>query len=75
MVLEKCPPELASDLVERGIVLAGGGALIKELDKALIKETGLPVISVPDPLSVVCLGTGYALEYIDKLKKRKQFIS
>jgi rod shape-determining protein MreB and related proteins len=69
--LEKCPPELAADLVERGMVLAGGGALIKELDKALTKETGLPVIVAPNPLLVVCLGTGKALDYLDKFKKRK----
>ncbi len=71
LTLEKCPPELAADLVERGMVLAGGGALIKGLDKALIKETGLPVIVAPNPLLAVCLGTGKALEYLDKFKKRK----
>ena len=71
LTLEKCPPELAADLVERGMVLAGGGALIKGLDKLLIKETGLPVIVAPNPLLVVCLGTGKALEYIDKFKRRK----
>jgi rod shape-determining protein MreB len=71
LTLEKCPPELAADLVERGMVLAGGGALIKGLDKALIKETGLPVIVAPNPLLVVCQGTGKALEYIDKFKRRK----
>jgi rod shape-determining protein MreB len=71
LTLEKCPPELAADLVERGMVLAGGGALIKGLDKSLIKETGLPVIIAPNPLLAVCLGTGKALEYFDKLKKRK----
>jgi rod shape-determining protein MreB len=71
LTLEKCPPELAADLVERGMVLAGGGALIKGLDKALIKETGLPVIVAPSPLLAVCLGTGKALEYLDKFKKRK----
>lgn len=71
LTLEKCPPELAADLVERGMVLAGGGALIKGLDKALIKETGLPVIIAPHPLLAVCLGTGKALEYLDKFKKKK----
>ncbi len=71
LTLEKCPPELAADLVERGLVMAGGGALIKGLDKALIKETGLPVIVAPNPLLAVCLGTGKALEYLDKFKKRK----
>lgn len=71
LTLEKCPPELAADLVERGMVIAGGGALIKGLDKALIKETGLPVIVAPNPLLAVCLGTGKALEHLDKFKKRK----
>lgn len=71
LTLEKCPPELAADLVETGMVLAGGGALIKGLDKALIKETGLPVVIAENPLLAVCLGTGKALEYIDKFKKRR----
>lgn len=71
LTLEKCPPELAADLVERGMVLAGGGALMKGLDKALTKETGLPVIVAPNPLLAVCLGTGKALEYLDKFKRRK----
>lgn len=71
LLLEKCPPELAADLVERGMMLAGGGALIKGLDKLLIKETGLPVIIAPHPLLAVCLGTGKALDYLDKFKKRK----
>lgn len=71
LTLEKCPPELAADLVERGMVLAGGGALIKGLDKALIKETGLPVFVAPNPLLAVCLGAGKALEYLDKFKKKK----
>ncbi|MBA3237047.1 MAG: rod shape-determining protein, partial [Parachlamydiaceae bacterium] len=68
LTLEKSPPELAADLVERGMVIAGGGALIKGIDKALIKETGLPVIIAPHPLLAVCLGTGKALEYLDKFK-------
>ena len=67
--LERCPPELAADLVERGMVLAGGGALIKGLDKALIKESGLPVVVASNPLLAVCMGTGKALEYLDTLKK------
>ncbi|VHO04022.1 rod shape-determining protein [Candidatus Rhabdochlamydia sp. T3358] len=71
LTLEQCPPELSADLVERGMVLAGGGALIKGFDKSLIKETGLPVIVAPNPLLAVCLGTGKALEYLDKFKKRR----
>ncbi|MEN9344399.1 MAG: rod shape-determining protein mreB [Chlamydiota bacterium] len=74
LTLEKCPPELAADLVERGMVLAGGGALIKGLDKALIKDTGLPVIVAPNPLLAVCLGTGKALEYLDRFKKKKALV-
>jgi len=71
LTLEKCPPELAADLVERGMVLAGGGALIKGLDKALIKETGLPVFVAHNPLLAVCLGTGKALDYLERFKKKK----
>lgn len=71
LTLEKSPPELAADLVETGMTLAGGGALIKGLDKLLTKETGLPVITAPQPLLAVCLGTGITLEFLDKYKKRK----
>jgi rod shape-determining protein MreB len=74
LTLEKCPPELSADLVERGMVLAGGGALIKGLDKTLTKATGLPVIIAPHPLLAVCLGTGKALEHLDKFRKRKAMI-
>lgn len=75
LTLEKCPPELAADLVERGLVLAGGGALIKGLDKLLIKQCGLPVIIARNPLLAVCLGAGKALEYLDKFKKKKALAS
>jgi rod shape-determining protein MreB and related proteins len=73
LLLEKCPPELAADLIERGMYLAGGGALLKGMDKALIKATGLPVTIAPNPLLAVCLGTGKALDlnYLDKLKKKR----
>ncbi len=71
LTLERCPPELAADLVERGMVLAGGGALIKGADKALIKETGLPVFVAPNPLLAVCLGTGKALDYLDRFKTKR----
>ncbi|MEM8728157.1 MAG: rod shape-determining protein [Chlamydiota bacterium] len=67
--LERCPPELAADLVESGMVLAGGGALIKGLDKALIKESGLPVAVASNPLLAVCMGTGKALEHLETFKK------
>lgn len=59
--LERCPPELSADLVDRGIVLAGGGALLKGLDKLLREETGLPVHVAEDPLSAVAEGTGKSL--------------
>jgi rod shape-determining protein MreB len=72
LLLEKCPPELAADLVERGMFLAGGGALIKGMDKALIKEIGLPVTVAENPLLAVCLGTGKALEHIDKFKNKRK---
>ncbi len=74
LTLEKCPPELAADLVERGMIVAGGGALIKGLDKALIKESGLPVIIAPNPLLAVCLGTGKALEHLEKFKNSRALI-
>ncbi|MDR1457293.1 MAG: rod shape-determining protein [Puniceicoccales bacterium] len=61
-VLEQCPPELSSDLVDRGIVLAGGGAMLKNLDILMAEETGLPVIVSGDPLSAVANGTGTVLQ-------------
>ena len=66
--LEKTPPELASDIMEKGIVLAGGGALIKNLDKLLSKETGMPVYIAEEPLDCVVKGTGKTLEDLEKLK-------
>ncbi|MCB0308433.1 MAG: rod shape-determining protein [Bdellovibrionales bacterium] len=66
--LEKTPPELASDIHDRGIVLTGGGALLKNLDLLLNKETGLPVQKADDPLCCVVLGSGKILEQFDKYK-------
>jgi rod shape-determining protein MreB len=66
--LERCPAELSADLVDRGIVLAGGGALIRGLDKLLAEETGLPVHVADDPLSAVAMGTGVALEHFELLE-------
>ncbi len=66
--LEKTPPELASDIMEKGIVLAGGGALIQNLDKLLSTKTGMPVYIASDPLDCVVKGTGKTLEDLDKLK-------
>lgn len=69
MALEITPPELAADIVDQGIVLTGGGALLKNLDKRLKQVTGLPIIIAEDPLSSVVLGSGQALENIDVLKE------
>ena len=66
--LEKTPPELASDIVEKGIVLAGGGALIRNLDKLLSQKTEMPVYIAEDPLECVVKGTGKTLEYLERLK-------
>ena len=65
ITLEKTPPELASDIMEKGIVLAGGGALIKNLDKLLSIETGMPVYIAEEPLDCVVRGTGKTLEDIE----------
>lgn len=65
VTLESTPPELSSDIYERGIVLAGGGALLEGLDHLLARETSMPVHVAPDPLSCVVLGTGRVLEEID----------
>lgn len=65
--LEQAPPELASDIAERGMVLTGGGALLKDIDRLLMEETGLPVIVAEDPLTCVARGGGRALEVIDAL--------
>lgn len=66
--LEKTPPELASDIMEKGIVLAGGGALIQNIDKLLSSKTGMPVYVATDPLDCVVKGTGKTLEDLDRLK-------
>ena len=66
--LERTPPELSADIVDKGIVLAGGGALLKGLDMLLREETGLPVMIADDPLSAVVLGCGKALDEISLLK-------
>ena len=63
--LEQTPPELSSDIAQRGIVLTGGGALLRNLDKLLAQETGLPVIVADDPLTCVTRGGGKVLEFFD----------
>lgn len=69
ITLDKTPPELSADLVDRGIILAGGGSLLRGLDKLLSEETGLPVHIADDPLTAIALGTGRALSEFDFLKK------
>ena len=64
--LENTPPELGSDVAERGMVLTGGGALLKDLDRLLVEETGLPVIVAEDPLTCVARGGGRVLEMIEE---------
>ena len=69
MALEQTPPELAADIVDRGIVLTGGGALLKNLDVLLREETGLPITITEDPLSTVVLGSGKALDNMEILRE------
>lgn len=70
VTLEKCPPELSADIMDRGIVLTGGGALLRNLDKLLSRETGMPVLVADNPLDCVAIGTGRALENIHLFKSR-----
>jgi rod shape-determining protein MreB and related proteins len=67
IALEQTPPEIGADITERGIMLTGGGALLRDLDRLLIEETGLPVLVADDPLTCVVRGCGLALERMDKL--------
>jgi len=67
--LERTPPELAADIVDKGIVLAGGGALLRNMDVLIREETGLPVVIAEDPLSCVVLGSGKVLDELDLLKQ------
>ena len=67
IALEQTPPELGADVSEKGIVLTGGGALLRDLDRLLQEETGLPVVVAEDPLTCVVRGCGDALEHMDKL--------
>jgi Actin-like ATPase involved in cell morphogenesis len=70
ITLEKCPPELSADIMDRGIVLTGGGALLRNLDKLLARETGMPVIVAENPLDCVAIGTGRALDNIHLFKNK-----
>jgi rod shape-determining protein MreB len=69
ITLERCPPELSADLVERGIVMAGGGALLRGIDQMVAKETHLPVHVAEDPMSAVAEGTGQVLQNIEFLTR------
>lgn len=68
-VLEQTPPELASDVIDKGIVLTGGGALLRNLDRLLTLETGVPCYVAEDPLACVAIGAGIALERIEVIKR------
>ncbi len=70
VTLEKTPPELAADIMDRGIVLTGGGALLRNLDKVISEETNMPVVIAENPLDCVAIGTGKALDNIDLFKNR-----
>ncbi len=68
-VLEKTPPELASDIIDRGMVLVGGGALLRNIDRYLTKETGVPCYVAENPMACVAIGAGRALEQLDMIRK------
>ncbi|MGE7636435.1 rod shape-determining protein, partial [Peribacillus frigoritolerans] len=70
--LEKTPPELAADIMDRGIVLTGGGALLRNLDKVISEETQMPVIIAENPLDCVAIGTGKALDHIHLFKTKSR---
>ncbi|MBO8141848.1 MAG: rod shape-determining protein [Firmicutes bacterium] len=69
VTLERTPPELAADVMDKGIVLAGGGALVRGLDRLLTEETGMPILIAEDPLTAVVRGTGIVLEHYDLLRR------
>jgi len=75
VTLERCPPELSADIMDRGIVLTGGGGLLRNLDKLLARETGMPVIVAENPLDCVAVGTGRALENIHLFKSRASAVT
>ncbi len=67
-VLEETPPELSSDIIDKGMILTGGGALLRNLNELLTEVTGVPCYVAEDPLSCVAIGTGLALEHLDVLR-------
>ena len=68
-VLEKTPPELAADVIDRGIVLTGGGALLRHMDELLTQETGVPCYVADNPLECVAIGAGIALDHLEVIKR------
>ena len=68
-VLEKTPPELASDIIDRGMVLCGGGSLLRNMDKLLTKATGVPAYVAENPLACVALGTSKAFKSLEVLRR------
>jgi rod shape-determining protein MreB len=73
-VLEETPPELAADIYDKGIVLSGGGALLRNLDRYLVMHTGVPAIVADDPQTCVARGTGLALEHFEVLKRNQLYL-
>ena len=69
--LEQTPPELSADVMERGIMLTGGGALLKNLDKVISDQTNMPVFIAENPLDCVAIGTGKALDHMNVLKRQQ----
>ena len=69
-VLERTPPELAADIIDKGIVLTGGGALLRQVDRFVTFHTGVPCHVAEQPMDCVALGTGLALEHLDVLRNR-----
>jgi rod shape-determining protein MreB len=68
-VLERTPPELASDVIDNGIILTGGGAMLRHLDELITQETGVPSFVADSPMQCVAIGAGIALEYLDVIKR------
>jgi rod shape-determining protein MreB and related proteins len=73
-VLEQTPPELAADIYDKGIVLSGGGALLRNIDRYLVMHTGVPAIVADDPQTCVARGTGLALEHFEVLKRNQLYL-
>lgn len=70
-VLERTPPELSADIIDRGVIITGGGALLNGLDQLLAEELKVPVLVAENPMDCVAIGTGVMLDNMDKLPKRK----